>query len=63
MSKHPPPPLSSPPDDALGVSPGRPAVEGAVEDSEGPVDAEARHPGRRLLLLLEQGVGDEVGHL
>ena len=34
MSKHPPPPLSSPPDDALGVSPGRPAVEGAVEDPD-----------------------------
>ena len=63
MSKHPPPPLSSPPDDALGVSPGRPAVEGAVEDPEGPVDAQPRHPGRRLLLLLQQGVGDEVGHL
>ena len=27
------------------------------------VHAQALHPGRRLLLLLEEGVGDEVGHL
>ena len=53
----------SSPDDALGVSPRRPAVEGVVEGPEGPVDAQALHPGRRLLLLFEEGVGDEVGHL
>ena len=55
--------LCSVPDDALGVSSGGPAVEGAVEDPEGPCDALAFDPGRRLLLLLEEGVGDEVGHL
>ena len=43
--------------------PGRPAVEGAVEDLEGPGNALAFDPGRRLQLLLEEGVGDEVGYL
>ena len=62
-SKRPPPPLSSSPDDALGIRPRRPAVEGAVEDPEGQADAQLRHPLGGLLLLLEEGVGDEVGHL
>ena len=39
--------LCSRPHHALGVSPGRPAVEGAVEDPEGPSDALALYPGRR----------------
>ena len=62
-SKRPPPPLSSSPDDALGIRPRRPAVEGAVEDPEGQADAQLRHPLGGFLLLLEEGVGDEVGHL
>ena len=53
----------SPPDDALAVWPRRPAVQRAVEDLEGPVDAQAPDSGRRLLFLLEEGVGNEVGHL
>ena len=52
----------SSPDDGLWVSPRRPAVEGAVEDPEGQVDAQVCHPFGGLLLL-EEGVGYEVGHL
>ena len=55
--------LSLPPDYTLGVSPRRAAVDGAVEDTEGQVYAQLRHPLGGLLLLLEEGVGDEVGHL
>ena len=36
------------------------AVEDAVEDAEGQMEAQPLHPGGGFLLLLEQGVGDEV---
>ena len=62
---------SSPPDYALRVSPRRSPVECAIEDPEGLRHALALYPrieygagsGGGLLLLLEKGVGDEVGHL
>ena len=37
--------------------------EGTGEDPEGPVDAESRHPRGRLLLLLEEGVAEEIDAL
>ena len=43
--------------------PGCPAVEGLVEYGEGITDAEILHSGDGLLLLFEERVGDEVGHL
>ena len=39
------------------------SIEGAVQDPEGHVDAHLRHPLGGFLLLLQHGVGDEVGHL
>lgn len=56
-------PTLSSPDDALWVPPRHFPVECVIEDAEGLCDALALHPRSRLLLLFEQGVGDEVGHL
>ena len=56
-------PNPSPPDDALRVPPRCPAVRCHIEDVDGSADTQALYPGGRLLLPLDEGVGDEVGHL
>ena len=53
---------SSPRDGPLGVSSGRPPVEGMTEYREGFMDAQVVDSGYGLLLLLEESVCDEVGY-
>ena len=59
----PPSAAGSPPDHPLGVAPSGPAVQGAVQDTEGGAEVCFVHPLSGQLLLPEQGVGHEAGRL
>ena len=54
---------ASPPDHPSGVMPGRPAVQGAVEDTEGSGQSAGVPADVGRLLLPQEGVGHEAGNL